>query len=147
MREYKPCYDALVDALERGGDLGQCIVAIEEAAKRENKGWLQRPLGIVLEEGEFGKWVGIDEAGNEDSLRADWGVIGGDGAPPQPSSSPKISLEDTNGVPTYAYGDDPITSTEEFLRKYRQAMEKKLASTDEKLEELEAKESNAPPES
>ncbi|KAL3763316.1 hypothetical protein ACHAW5_007708 [Stephanodiscus triporus] len=147
LREYKPCYDALVDALERGGDLGQCIVAIEEAAKRENKGWLQRPLGIVLEEGEFGKWVGIDEAGNEDSLRADWGVIGGDGAPPQPSSSPKISLEDTNGVPTYAYGDDPITSTEEFLRKYRQAMEKKLASIDEKLEELEAKESNAPPES
>ena len=26
----KPCNDALLDALERGGDLGQCIVAFEE---------------------------------------------------------------------------------------------------------------------
>ena len=47
----KPCYDALIDALEQGGDLGQCIVAIEDAVRRENKGWLQKPLGIVLEEG------------------------------------------------------------------------------------------------
>ena len=145
LREYKPCYDALVDALERGGDLGQCIVAIEEAARRENKGWLQEPLGIVLEEGEFGKWVAIDDAGIENSLGADWGTIGGNGATLQPSSSSEISLDYTNGVPTY--GEDPITSTEEFLRKYRQVMEKKLASIDEKLEELDAKESNVPPDS
>jgi hypothetical protein len=128
-----------------GGDLGQCIVAIEEAARRENKGWLQKPLGIVLEEGEFGKWVAIDDAGIENSLGADWGTIGGNGATLQPNSSSEISLDYTNGVPTY--GEDPITSTEEFLRKYRQVMEKKLASIDEKLEELDAKERNFPPDS
>jgi hypothetical protein len=139
----EPCYDALVDALKGGGDLGQCIVAIEDAARRENKGWLQKPLGIVLEEGEFGKWVAIKDAGIENSLRADWGTIGGNGAALQPSSLTEISLDYTNGVPTY--GKDPITSTEEFLRKYPQVMEKKLAIIDEKLEELEAKESNVPP--
>jgi hypothetical protein len=47
-----------------------------------------------------------------------------------------------NGVPTY--GKDPITSTEEFLRNYWQVMEKKLATIDEKLEELKAKESDVP---
>lgn len=57
LQEYKPCYDALVDALERGGDLGSCVVAIEDAAKREGLGWLPKPLGTILEEGEFGKWV------------------------------------------------------------------------------------------
>jgi hypothetical protein len=120
-------------------------VAIEEAARRENKGWLQKPLGIVLEEGEFGKWVAIDDAGIENSLRADWGTIGGNGATLQPGISSEISLDYTTGVPTY--GEDPITSTEDFLRKYRQVMEKKLASIDEKLEELDAKESNVPPDS
>ncbi len=126
----KPCYDALIDALEQGGDLGQCIVAIEDAVRRENKGWLQKPLGIVLEE-VFGKWVAIDDAGIENSLRADWGMIGGNGDALQPSSLLEISLDYTNGVPTY--GEDPITSTEEFLRKCWQVMEKKLASIDEKL--------------
>ncbi|KAL3808406.1 hypothetical protein ACHAXA_009847 [Cyclostephanos tholiformis] len=145
LREYKPCYDALVDALERGGDLGQCIVAIEEAARREEKGRLQKPLGIVLGEGEFGKWVAIDEAGNQNDLKADWEMIGGAGTMLQPSGSSSISSDDTNGVPTY--GDDPITSTEAFLQQYRKAMEKKLATIDEKLEELEAKERNTSPES
>jgi hypothetical protein len=144
LREYKPCYDALVDALERGGDLGQCIVAIEEAAKREKKGRLQKPLGIVTEEGEFGKWVAIDVMGNENSFEGE-SSFGGAGSTPQPSSMSKTPSDDTNGVPTY--GDDPITSTEAFLQKFRQVMEKKLASIDEKLEELEAKERNASPDS
>ena len=120
VRNNEPCYDALADALKQGGDLGQCIVAIKDAARRENKGWLQKPLGIVLEEGEFGKWVVIDNAGSENSLRADWETIGGNGAALQPSSSTEISLGYTNGVSTYS--KDPITSTEEFLRKYRQVM-------------------------
>ena len=117
LREYKPCYDALVDALESGGDLGQCIVAIEEAAKREKKGWLQMPLGIVLEEGELGKWVTIDEVGGNRNVVAPLKTI--------------ISFKSTHGVPTY--GEDPLTSTEKFLEKYRDVMEKKLASIDKKL--------------
>ena len=79
----------------------------------QKKGWLQKPLGIMLEEGEFGKRVAIDNAGIENSLRADWETIGGNGAALQPSSSTEISLDYTKGVPTY--GEDPTTSTEEFI--------------------------------
>jgi len=33
------------------------VVAIEDAAKQEGLGWLPKPLGTILEEREFGKWV------------------------------------------------------------------------------------------
>lgn len=123
LQEYKPCYDALVDALERGGDLGSCVVAIEDTAKREGLGWLPKPLGTILEEGEFGKWVvGYDST---DAFRN--------------GQSDIVATSDveTNGVPTY--GEDPITSTEEFLRKYREQMEKMLQRIDEQLAELDSK--------
>ncbi|KAL7483664.1 hypothetical protein ACHAW6_009348 [Cyclotella cf. meneghiniana] len=123
LKEYKPCYDALVDALERGGDLGSCVVAIENAAKREGLGWLRKPLGTIFEDGEFGKWEAgfdnSDEIGNGESavvLTANGGTI---------------------GVPTY--GEDPITSTEEFLQMYRAQMEKKLQNIDAQLAELDSK--------
>ncbi|KAL3796387.1 hypothetical protein HJC23_004184 [Cyclotella cryptica] len=123
LKEYKPCYDALVDALERGGDLGSCVVAIENAAKREGLGWLRKPLGTILEDGEFGKWVVGYE--NPDVIRnGESDVVG-------------TTNGSTNGVPTY--GEDPITSTEEFLQKYREQMEKKLQSIDEQLAELDSK--------
>ena len=122
MKEYKPCYDALVDALERGGDLGTCIVAIENAAKKHGLGWLRQPIGTVFDEGEFGRWeLGFNDMkssfsnANPDLME----VING-GA---------------NGVPTF--GEDPITSTEEFLQKYREQMTKKLESIDKQLAELD----------
>ncbi|KAL3769650.1 hypothetical protein ACHAWU_010254 [Discostella pseudostelligera] len=133
LREYKPCYDALVDALERGGDLGQCIAAIEEAGATAGLSWLSKPLGKILDEGEFGKWIPINEASLTDGVD----MIGSNGDLSESHHATTDSMEKTNGVPTY--GDDPITSTEEFLRKYRDVMERKLASLDEKLEELEAK--------
>ncbi|KAL7432067.1 hypothetical protein ACHAXH_002808 [Discostella pseudostelligera] len=133
LREYKPCYDALVDALERGGDLGQCIAAIEEAGAKAGLNWLSKPLGKILDEGEFGKWIPINEVSLTDGVD----MIGSNGDLSESHHATTDSIAKTNGVPTY--GDDPITSTEEFLRKYRDVMEKKLASIDEKLEELEAK--------
>ena len=133
LREYKPCYDALVDALERGGDLGQCIVAIEEAGSKAGLRWLSKPLGKIIDEGD-GKWISIDDEGHNSV--ADMITSNGDSS--EPLHLLPNSMETTNGVPTY--GSDPITSTEEFLRKYREVMERKLASIDEKLEELEGKE-------
>lgn len=127
LKEYKPCYDALVDALERGGDLGQCIVAIEDAAKREGLGFLRSPMGKVLEEGEYGKWIPITE--EELSSNGDMPINNGFSSLPTEGQ--------TNGVPTY--GEDPITSTEEFLKKYRDVMEKKLATIDDQLEEMDNK--------
>ena len=125
LKQYKPCYDALVDALERGGDLGQCIVAIEEAAAREGLGWLRQPLGTILEEGENGKYVPITNG----SSGIEMGGSNGD-------YTSQTIVSATNGVPTY--GEDPITSAEEFLTKYKAQMEKKLESIDEQLKEMEA---------
>lgn len=57
LREYKDSYDALVDALERGGDLGDCIYAIEEAARDKGLEPLKRPVGFILDEGLYGVWT------------------------------------------------------------------------------------------
>lgn len=57
IREYKPCYDALVDALERGGDLGECIFAIENAGRAAGLTPLNKPLGYILDEGPYGDWT------------------------------------------------------------------------------------------
>mmetsp|Transcript_4886 Transcript_4886/g.12259 ORF Transcript_4886/g.12259 Transcript_4886/m.12259 type:complete len:573 (+) Transcript_4886:164-1882(+) len=137
LKEYKPCYDALVDALERGGELGQCVVAIEEAAAREGLGWLHKPLGVVLEEGEFGKWAEIGEEKSGNGGTTD--LISGDMSQSNSNGASTMLIDKTAGVPTY--GEDSITSTEEFLKKYRDVMEKKLASIDEKLEEMDNKNS------
>merc|ERR1711957_448881 len=94
-------------------------------------GWLRRPLGRVVEDGEFGKWVPIDRA----STSADTPSNNGDTE--QRNGSSSILRDTTNGVPTY--GHEPITSTEEFLKMYRDKMEKKLAVIDEQLEEMDDK--------
>ena len=130
LREYKPCYDALVDSLERGGDLGQCILAIEEAGASAGLSWFSKPLGKVLDEGEFGKWIPIDKLGSNGDLTGTH----------HHESLSSSSSEITTAALT---GDDPITSTEELLKKYRDVMERKLASIDEKLEELESQDSNS----
>mmetsp|Transcript_7774 Transcript_7774/g.21686 ORF Transcript_7774/g.21686 Transcript_7774/m.21686 type:complete len:510 (+) Transcript_7774:71-1600(+) len=54
LREYKPAFDALVDALERGGSLGDCIFAIEKAARQHGLEPLTHPLGYVVEKNESG---------------------------------------------------------------------------------------------
>lgn len=123
LKEYKPCYDALVDALEKGGDLGQCIVAIEDAAKLNGLGWLRKPFGKVIEDGEFGSFVPVDEECGVSTSQADCSTLDG-----------------INGVPTY--GEDPITSTEKFLKQYKEVMEKKLEKIEEELEEMDSKASN-----
>mmetsp|Transcript_5194 Transcript_5194/g.7936 ORF Transcript_5194/g.7936 Transcript_5194/m.7936 type:complete len:500 (+) Transcript_5194:109-1608(+) len=56
--EYKHCYDALVDALERGGDLGECVYAIETAAKVNGLPTVaERPLGYIVDQGLYGEWM------------------------------------------------------------------------------------------
>lgn len=58
LKEYKPSYDALVEALERGGDLGECVYAIENAAKEKGLPSIaQKPLGYIVNQGPYGEWV------------------------------------------------------------------------------------------
>mmetsp|Transcript_9927 Transcript_9927/g.16985 ORF Transcript_9927/g.16985 Transcript_9927/m.16985 type:complete len:552 (+) Transcript_9927:277-1932(+) len=124
MKEYKPCYDALVDALERGGDLGQCIVAIEEAAEKNGLGWLRHSSGTIFEEGEFGKWVPYSDGDS---------IVELNGSIAEPSAP--ITNVGTNGVPTL--GEDPITEAEEFLKMYKENLTQKLETIDKKLNELD----------
>lgn len=131
MKEYKPCYDALVDALERGGDLGQCIVAIEEAAEKNGLGWLRHSSGAILEEGDYGKWVPYSESDGTMELN---GSI-------DESSSAPLANGGTNGVPTL--GEDPITEAEEFLKMYKENLTQKLETIDKQLNELDNKSSSS----
>jgi len=59
IREYKECYDALLDAMERGGTLGDCIYAIEKAGRDHNKLPLQKPLGMIIENSIGGDWTTV----------------------------------------------------------------------------------------
>lgn len=56
LRHYKPAYEALVDALERGGSLGDCIYAIEKAARDHNLQPLNNPLGLLVSDGTKVTW-------------------------------------------------------------------------------------------
>jgi len=57
LREYKGCHDALVGALEKGGNLGDCIFAIEEAGREKGLKPMKEPLGYILDEGPYGIWT------------------------------------------------------------------------------------------
>lgn len=56
LREYRACYDGLVDALERGGNLGDCIYAIEKAGRDAGLGPVKRPIGWISDQGDYGTW-------------------------------------------------------------------------------------------
>lgn len=53
LKEYSASYDALVVALEAGGDLGECVYAIENATPTIR----QKPLGYIVDQGLYGEWV------------------------------------------------------------------------------------------
>jgi hypothetical protein len=58
LRLYRSCYDALVDTLERGqGSLGECINAIEIAAKKNNLRTISGPIGYIEDDGKSRNWT------------------------------------------------------------------------------------------
>ena len=112
LREYKECYDALVDTLERNGSLGDCIYAIENAAREYNKKPLRIPLGYISEEGQNEIWTKIipNEAGSETK---------------EQDSAPIAKVESLNAEESL-----------ETLRTYKEEITKKLKDIDGKLEGL-----------
>lgn len=62
LREYQPCYDALVSAFEQKKVLGECIYDIEKAAKEYNLGPLNKPIGYIVEKDgcDFEEWKTTD---------------------------------------------------------------------------------------
>ena len=113
MREYKPAYDALVDALERGGTLGECIYAIEKAARDNNLTPLKEPLGYI----EGDKWTTETPV----SLR-------------EPRSVSTASTEVDK--PQFESFDEEASLSS--LSQYRAEVEKRLQDVEQRLKELDA---------
>jgi len=110
LKEYKPCYDALVDALERGGTLGDCIYAIEKAGRDHNLTPLKQPLGYILDQGLYGEWTTE--------------------APPAVNGEPVAATSPSK----------PATTEEESfdqLQEYKAQVEKRLNEIDERIKELD----------
>lgn len=108
VRHYKPAYDALVDALERGGSLGDCIYAIEKAARDNNLKPLEHPVGFIQ---EGGRWT---------------------------TDLPTESDKEVAPVPQSSSAEASLTSfDEDSLSHYRTEVETRLAEVERKLKELE----------
>lgn len=129
LREYRACYDALVDALERGGDLGDCVFAIEKAGRDHNLNPVEKPAGYILDKGIYGEWA--------------------DSAPREEDESKAVVKDALNVVsslngdvsstlsPTSLASEEGTESSEEFLKKSRKLMEEKLRKIDNQLEEID----------
>ena len=109
LREYKECYDALVDAMERGGSLADCIYAIENTARKLDKAPLKRPVGFIIEQAD-----GLEEA---------WVTE----LPTQTTASSETESKNIQA------SKDP----EDSLKSLRSTLTLKLSDIDSKLDELD----------
>jgi hypothetical protein len=127
IREYRACYEALVEALESGGNLGDCIYAIEKAAKENGLGPLKDPVGYIVElPGDEERWT---------TERPDENGFFGSLSKTANSVNPTTTIR--NGSPqTMPSATNSKMGPQESLAKlneYRKSMEDKLKEIDEKL--------------
>ena len=103
LREYKECYDALVDALERGKTLGECIYAIESAGRKFNKLPLEKPIGFIVEQTDGADEVFVNELPKQVTLDREHKSY----SQPVPStaSNPEDSLESLRSIVTNKISD------------------------------------------
>lgn len=117
LREYRACYDALVDALERGGELGECVYAIETAIKENGlPSVAEKPLGYIVDQGLYGEWM--------TDLPATTSTT--------PDTKPTTSIEETKELSASSI-EEEVLSLEELKKR----MEDKLKEIDSKLDKLE----------
>lgn len=134
LRYYHASYDALVDALERGGDLGDCVYAIENAARADGTTPLTRPLGIVLDRGLYGEWESDPKVIHE--------MSSGGGGASSPAKAPVTPTTRRNGnVSMNTAKEDaviiPTKDTEAVIRESREILEQKLKDIDKKLDAMD----------
>lgn len=122
LREYKECYDALVDALERGGSLGDCIYAIENAARTNDKQPLQQPLGYIIEDSDGMHEIWAPELPPGKSLETGKDVVAAAATVPLQQSEASSPLDEEEVL--------------DALREYRKTVQDKLNDIDNKLEDL-----------
>lgn len=121
LRHYGASYDALVEALEVGGDLAECVYAIEHAALESGTRILTRPLGMVRE--ETGEWVVMDdEEGKEETIRMEGRQVFN-----ASESNKELGKENT----------ETSEDTEALLKSSREILERKIKSIEKKLSDFE----------
>jgi len=127
LRHYKSSYEALVKALERGGNLGECVWAIEKAAMDDGTDILRDPLGIIVDKGLFGEWKTDAEKISEFSTAKNSNLT--------PNN---INGQSRSNKPTETKQEKPLSieESENLLKDYRTAMEKKLKDIETELESL-----------
>lgn len=117
LREYRACYDALVDALERGGELGECVYAIETAIKENGlPSVAEKPLGYIVDQGLYGEWMTDLPATTSATTE----------------TKPTTSMEETKELSVSSI-EEEVLSLEELKKR----MEDKLREIDSKLDKLE----------
>ena len=147
LKYYKPVYDALVDALERGSTLGECIYAIEKASRDYNLDPLSTPIGFIKDDGAFGEWelyntdlhqqqvngILLEQQQQSNNIAQEPKQISLVG----PTTNAQL-IDTNNNVNLVSTGingsnkniatssDITNTSSEEFLKKYRVILEEKL---------------------
>jgi hypothetical protein len=144
LRQYKPCYDALVDTLERGGTLGDCIYSIEKAGRDNNLQPLIKPVGYIVDDPSrnYIQWTTsipttTTSMTDNNNVQIDSSV----------SSSSTTSIDNTNNILEQQQKQVPLVTrapTSEFnpeeatksLQEYRAEVERKLQEVESKLKEL-----------
>jgi hypothetical protein len=119
LRQYRVCYDALVDALERGGELGECVYAIENAVKENGLPSIaDKPLGYIADRGPYGEWITTDIPDFEGNMSA--------------TSTTVTSTREEISDSTAALVQEEVLSLEEL----KQRMQTKLKEIDSQLDDL-----------
>jgi len=132
-RQYKAAYDGLVDALERGGTLGDCIFAIEKAARDHDlpgRGE-RRPLGYIVNDNGVAVWKVNEEEKSNDGTK-ETANVGVRALAVEAASTATTSTANESSSSSSVDNE----STLEALQSYRSQVEQKLRDVDEKLKEL-----------
>ena len=135
IRHYKSSYEALVNVLEQGGSLGECIWAIETAAIDDKTEIRQSPQGIIVERGLFGEWIQDEEIMRKELLSVQKNTMtdlySQDGTTIQSYNAQPL-------IPQMKKEKDSLTveESEEFLKKYRDIVERKLKEIDDQIETM-----------
>jgi hypothetical protein len=115
------CYDALVDALERGGELGECVYAIENAVKENGLPSIaDKPLGYIADQGLYGEWITTDIPDFEGNMST------------TVTSTTVTSTREDISDSTAALVQEEVLSLEEL----KQRMQTKLKEIDSQLDDL-----------
>jgi hypothetical protein len=123
LRQYKPAYEALVDALERGGKLKDCIFAIEKSARENNLLPLSQPIGYIVTD---------DPKGSVDSAPR-WTTTPPSAESPLPAAMDSLAPLGP-GRASETFDPDRSKST---LEEYRVKMEERIRELDAELNALE----------